>query len=38
VRHPAEVTAESIDEAAALGVSALKSDGWAAAIAPRKKR
>jgi hypothetical protein len=29
-----EVTAESIYEAAALGVSALKSDGWADAIAP----
>src|ERR1700680_1698945 len=34
VRHSAEVTAESIYEAAALGVSALKSDGWADAIAP----
>jgi len=29
-----EVTAESMYEAAALGVSALKSDGWADAIAP----
>jgi hypothetical protein len=29
-----EVTAESIYEAAALGASALKSDGWADAIAP----
>jgi hypothetical protein len=29
-----EVTAESIYEAAALGVSALKRDGWADAIAP----
>jgi hypothetical protein len=29
-----EVTAESINEAAALGVSALKSDGGADAIAP----
>jgi hypothetical protein len=28
------VTAESIYEAAALGVSALKSDGWADASAP----
>lgn len=28
------MTAESIYEAAALGVSALKSDGWADAIAP----
>ena len=33
VRHSVEVTAESIYEAAALGVSALKSDGWADAIA-----
>jgi hypothetical protein len=29
-----EVTAESIYEAAALGVSALKDGGWADAIAP----
>jgi hypothetical protein len=34
IRHSVEVTAESIYEAAALGVSALKSDGWADAIAP----
>ena len=34
VRHSVEVAAESIYEAAALGVSALKSDGWADAIAP----
>jgi hypothetical protein len=34
VRHSVEVTAESIYEAAALGVTALKSDGWADAIAP----
>ena len=34
VRHSVEVTAESIYEAAALGVSALKRDGWADAIAP----
>ena len=34
VRQSVEVTAESIYEAAALGVSALKSDGWADAIAP----
>ena len=34
VRHSVEVTAESVYEAAALGVSALKSDGWADAIAP----
>jgi hypothetical protein len=32
------VTAESIYEAAALGVSALKSDGWADAIAPGTER
>ena len=29
-----DVTAESIYEAAALGVPALKSDGWADVIAP----
>jgi hypothetical protein len=34
VRHSVEVTAESIYEAAALGVSALKNSGWADAIAP----
>jgi hypothetical protein len=34
VRHSVEVTGGSIYEAAALGVSALKSDGWAGAIAP----
>jgi hypothetical protein len=34
VRHSVEVTAESIFEAAALGVSALKNSGWADAIAP----
>src|SRR5262245_54844467 len=34
VRHSVEVTAESIYEAAAVGVSALKSSGWADAIAP----
>ena len=34
VRHSVEVSAESIYEAAALGASALKSDGWADAIAP----
>lgn len=32
--HAVEVTAESIYEAAALGVSALKNSGWADAIAP----
>ena len=34
IRHSVEVTAESIYETAALGVSALKRDGWADAIAP----
>jgi hypothetical protein len=34
IRHSVKVTAESIYEAAALGVSALKGDGWADAIAP----
>ena len=33
LRHSVEVTAESIYEAAALGVSALKNSGWADAIA-----
>ena len=35
VRHSVEVIAESIDEAAALGISALKNAGWADAIARR---
>ena len=34
VRHSVEVIAESIYEAAALGISALKNAGWADAIAP----
>ena len=34
VRHSVEVTAESIYEAAALGVSALKNSVWTDAIAP----
>ena len=34
VRHSVEVTAESIYEAAALGVSALKNSGWVDAMAP----
>jgi hypothetical protein len=34
VRHSVEVVAESIYEAAALGVSALKNSGWTDAIAP----
>ena len=34
VRHSVDVTAESIFEAAALAVSALKNSGWVDAIAP----
>jgi hypothetical protein len=34
IRHSVEVTAESVYEAAALGVSTLKISGWADAIAP----
>jgi hypothetical protein len=34
IRHSVEVTAESVFEAAALGVSALKKNDWADAIAP----
>ena len=34
LRHSVEVTAESIYEAAALGVSALRHSGWADAVAP----
>jgi hypothetical protein len=34
VRHAVEVTAESVYEGAALGVSALRNSGWADAIAP----
>jgi hypothetical protein len=34
VRHSVDVTAESVYEAAALGVSQLRQDGWVAAIAP----
>ena len=34
IRHSVEVTAESIYEAAALGVSALRKSGWTDAIAP----
>jgi hypothetical protein len=34
IRHSVEVTAESIYEAAALGVSALRTSGWTDAIAP----
>jgi hypothetical protein len=33
VRHSVDVTAESVYEAAALGVSALRNGGWADAIA-----
>jgi hypothetical protein len=34
VRHSVEVIAETIYEAAAPGISALKNSGWADAIAP----
>ena len=34
IRHSVEVTAESIYEAAGLGVSALRKSGWTDAIAP----
>jgi hypothetical protein len=34
IRHSVEVTAESIYEAAALGVSALRQNGWTDVIAP----
>ena len=34
IRHSVEVTAESVYEAAALGVSALRKNEWADAIAP----
>jgi hypothetical protein len=33
VRHSVDVTAESVYEAAALGVSALRRNGWADAVA-----
>ena len=35
IRHSVELTAESVYEAAALGVSALTRDGWAHAMPPR---
>jgi len=34
VRHTAEVTAESLFEAAAMGLAALKKDGWTGTIGP----
>ena len=34
VRHTAEVTAESLYEAAALGLAALKRDGWSGQVGP----
>ena len=34
IRHSVEVTAESVCEAAALGISALKNSRWADGIAP----
>jgi hypothetical protein len=36
IRHAVEVTAESVYEGAALGISALKNSGWADAIAPER--
>ena len=33
IRHSVDVTAESVYEAAALGVSALRKSGWADAVA-----
>lgn len=33
IRHSVDVTAESVYEAAALGVSALRESGWADAVA-----
>jgi hypothetical protein len=38
VRHSVEEAAESIYEAAAPGVSALKNSGWADAVAPIQVR
>jgi hypothetical protein len=34
IRHSVDVTAESLYEAAILGVAALRADGWAEQIAP----
>ena len=34
VRHGVEVTAESLYEAAALGLAALKKDGWVEGLGP----
>lgn len=34
VRHSVEVTAESLYEGAALGLTALRKDGWVEAIGP----
>jgi hypothetical protein len=34
VRHSVDVTAESVYEAAALGVSALRKDGWVDVVGP----
>src|SRR2546429_9602426 len=38
IRHSVEVTAESLYEAAALGLSRLKQDGWVEQIAPGTTR
>lgn len=34
IRHSVEVTAESLYEAAALGVAALRQSGWSEVVAP----
>ena len=34
VRHTAEVTAESLYEAAAMGLAALKREGWSGQVGP----
>ena len=34
IRHSVDVTAESLYEAAILGLSLLKKDGWVGAVAP----
>jgi len=37
IRHTVDVTAESLFEAAGLGLAALKKDGWTDPIAPATK-
>jgi hypothetical protein len=34
IRHTVEVTASSLYEAAALGIAALRKDGWTEALSP----